>query len=128
MKKHFTKYLIEDLGFKAFRNKKDGLTPDDMADFSTMVYGGTQRVYIKDDISIIWGLSEMGKPPTLIYPRPNIKGGNASNLSKEDIDKNFLIGGIFFNTDDDINRILRTHSNEEIYEAMFDKSIILEFK
>lgn len=121
MKKHFTKYLIEDLGFKTFRHKKDGLFPDDIADFSTMIYGGTQRVYIKDDISIIWGLSEMGKPPTLIYPRPNIKNRNVDISSYK-----FTIGGAFFNTDDDINRILITHSNEEIYEAMFDKSIILE--
>lgn len=123
MKKHFTKYLTEDLGFKPFRRAglKGELIPDRINDFSTSVRGGNEVIYINDDISITWGLSEYSKPPTLIFPRPNTQ--NTLNKSQ---DFKFMVGGCFFNSDDEMNKVLSKYDNEKIFEAMFDRSIILE--
>lgn len=121
MKKHFTSYLTEELGFKGFRNTGNGLVENKINDFSTTVPGGIHIIYVKDDVSVIWGLSEYGKPPTLVYPRPNIKNKHVDNSPAK-----FCIGGVFFNQDDDINKILSKYRNEEIYNAMFDKTILLE--
>jgi hypothetical protein len=48
------------------------------------------RRYEKEGSVIIFGLSEKGKPPTIVYPRPIITNGNISKIA----------------SDDDINRIL----------------------
>lgn len=66
---------------------------------------------------ICFGIHESGKPPTLIYPRPRIciyrtKGG------KDVVDKNELL-------DDNMNIVLRAFSPEEIFKAMYNKSIVL---
>lgn len=65
--------VIEDNGFKPYRFKygfKECKTPSDI---SATVSGGLAVYWVKDeDFSnpVIWGLSEKGKPPTLISPRP----------------------------------------------------------
>lgn len=51
---------------------------------------------------IVCGLHEVGKPPTLIFPRPT---------------------GI--DSDDKMNQVLQKYSMEEVYNVIFDKSIIL---
>jgi len=63
---------------------------------------------------ITFGLNESPKPPTLICPRPNINIVRIRNGEKV-IETEFL--------DDSMNIVLDTISHEEIYKAMFDKSI-----
>jgi len=66
---------------------------------------------------ICFGLHEVGKPPTLIYPRPRIevkriKEGN-------EIVKNEQY-------DDSMNVVLKDIPHEEIFKAMYDKSIVIK--
>lgn len=84
-------YLIE-LGYKRFRNGKEVVGND--YSFSTMEKGGCTYEYMKDGFdTIIWGLSEWHKPPTLCSQRP-------------------------FIFDDDVNRFLKDKTPKEIYEAI----------
>lgn len=64
---------------------------------------------------ICWGLSEKGKPPTLIYPRPNIqiKRNNSYTIN---------------HSDDYMNIVLQTTPHEKILEAMFDNKIIIKIE
>lgn len=121
MKKHFTKYLIEDLGFKSFRKiYKEGkfeYIKNNINDFSTLQNGGLDVRYIKDDIEIIWGLHEKDKPPTLINPRPKI-------LVETNTDGR--INRMNELRDDAMNICLKEEFPEDIYKALFDKT--LEFK
>jgi len=55
---------------KGFKKEYNPSIKDDT--FSTMVDGGLDIRYEKDDDIWIFGLHEKGYPPTLIYPRPNI--------------------------------------------------------
>ena len=75
--------------------------------------------YINKDTEkeICFGLNEFGKPPTLISPRPRIE-------IKRLVDGCIIIEDEF--RDDSMNIILREKSFKEIYEAMYDKSIILK--
>lgn len=66
--------------------------------FSSMVSGGLDVRYIKDDVEFIWGLHEKGKPPVLISPRPNTKP-------------------IKFVDDDLMFNILSSFPFDEIYES-----------
>lgn len=115
MKKHFTKYLTEDLGFKPYRKIQGKYVENNINDYSTMQEGGIDVRYIKNEIEIIWGLSEFKKPPTLISPRPRIhftnKDGNLINQFG----------------DDPVNICLKKESNEDIYKALFDKSILFNY-
>ena len=112
---NFQEYLISK-GFKDFRNvcTKNGfeLVSHSVAgisynSFSTMVSGGLTIEYVKDNIQITWGLEDVGKPPTLLYPL--IKNNNTNPLiSKQDIH----------------SRLLKKYSNDEIFEAMFGDKIL----
>jgi len=66
---------------------------------------------------ICFGLHELGKPPTLISPRPRIEIKRINN-KKEVIENE--------RSDDSMNIILKTFSLEEILVAMYDKSICLK--
>jgi hypothetical protein len=66
---------------------------------------------------IIFGLSEKDKPPTLIRPRPRIKVSRTIEGKTYFQDEQY---------DDSMNIVLSKFSHEEIYKAMFDKSIVLE--
>lgn len=55
-----------------------------------------------DARTIIYGLSESGRPPTLIFPRTN---------------------GVI--DDNDMNRTLARHSAADVFAAIFDRTIIL---
>ena len=109
-------YLISN-GFKAFRevyvNKtlklvtsKEAFMTDDT--FSTAVEGGLCIFYIKDCLSVTYGLGEVGKPPMLLYPHPKCANNN-ENISDYDVTE----------------RLIKKYSSEEIYNAMFDEKISL---
>lgn len=65
-------------------------------DYSSLRHNGLDSRYKKGTDIIIWGLEEKGKSPTLIYPKP--------------------FGA---NTQDEVFKILKTFSNEEIYNSLF---------
>lgn len=66
---------------------------------------------------ICFGLHEHGKPPTLISPQPSIKVKR--NINGQLVTENETL-------DNSMNVVLRGMSFKKIYEAMFDKSIVLE--
>lgn len=63
---------------------------------------------------IVFGLSEVGNPPTLICPRPNIKIKLIKNGQLTIENEQF---------DDSMNIVLMTFTFEEIFKAMYDKRI-----
>lgn len=67
---------------------------------------------------ICYGLNEVNKPPVLVYPRPRIVVKRIENGIEiiEDQRK-----------DDSMFIALREKTNEEIFKAMYDRSIIFEF-
>ena len=79
------------------------------------------RYFHKSDINkqneICFGLNEYGKPATLISPRPRIKVKRTVN-GKQSIQNELF--------DDSMNIVLKNYSNEYIFNAMYDKSIIIE--
>ena len=104
--------LLKDKGYKPFRkiHKKGNFTYkpcDNNYFFSSMIHGFLDIRYIKNNKEFIFGLNEMGKPPTLIYPLPFI-----------------LKNDIFINCDDYTNEMLRTKSASEIYNAILNNNII----
>lgn len=66
---------------------------------------------------IVFGLSEVGKPPTLIHPRPKIKVKRIQNGQEVIENEQF---------DDSMNVVLKVISFKEILTAMYDKSKTLE--
>lgn len=62
---------------------------------------------------IIFGLNERDKPATLIYPRPKMQTGDIPTT---------CLG------DDCMNAALQQFSPEEIFQAMYDRSIVLQVK
>ena len=65
-------------------------------------------------VQIVYGLHEVGKPPTLIYPRPRIL------VKREDRTYNELY-------DDSMNLALQNESFDDILNAIFDRSILFEY-
>jgi hypothetical protein len=65
-------------------------------------------------VQIVFGLHEVGKPPTLIYPRPRIL------VKREDRTYNEQY-------DDSMNLALQNESFEDILNAIFDRSILFEY-
>ena len=66
---------------------------------------------------IAFGLNEANKPPTLLYPRPRIEI------------KRMLDGVIVCEDqckDDNMNLVLMAMPFEQIFEAMFDRSILIQ--
>ena len=66
---------------------------------------------------ICFGLHEVGKPPTLISPRPRIEVKRIKN-GKELIENEQY--------DDSMNVVLKDVPLEEIFKAMYDKSIVIK--
>ena len=65
----------------------------------------TMHVYwVKGDRQVVWGLHEIG-PGTLVHPRPGVRGTDLTGYAQ---------------------RMLSRYTAEEIYEAMWDRSIILQ--
>lgn len=108
-----TKSLKELLGFKL--------------DFNYSSMGELrQRVEYKGN-EVHWGLNEVGKPPTLCYPRPKIK-----LVAKHGEDNKWYVDAeddaiVEYNEQFDfvMNRCIEQHKPEDIIEAMFDRSITL---
>lgn len=88
-------------------------TNNNISDFSSMT--SVRQGLIKDDFTIIFGLHEYGKPPTLIYPRPNIV-----ELSHKEINNESKLIIIHRIDDDAMNIILSEYKPEEIYKSILD--------
>jgi hypothetical protein len=91
-------------------------------DFSTMRTGGVTTYWVKDKDfknSIIWGMNEFGKPPTLISPRPKIKYHTEKN------DRRIILSEQFDNA---MNICLQKENHEIVFEAMFDSNITFEYE
>lgn len=71
---------------------------------------------------IVFGLREAYKPPTLIYPRPKIKVQRKEIVDNEEY---FWIENE--SLDDSMNIVLSKIDFEEIFKAMYDKSMCFEF-
>lgn len=119
MKKHLTQYLVEDLGYKSYRYVDEKLVSNTMNSFSSMVNGGLHVIYLRstNDIPIIYGLHLIGYPPTLISPRPKIRVSKIEGNCVETFNEK---------TDDAMNICLKEELPQDIYKAMFDKT--LEFR
>ena len=99
---------IKEKGFELTKGRED--------DYSTMVEYGTYGRYThKDGRCIYWGLNEKGRPPTLITPRPRI-------LKMEK--KGYLSGEY---RDDNMFLCLQKETPEDIFKAMFDRSIVFNY-
>ena len=70
---------------------------------------------------ICFGLHEMGKPPTLINPRPKIR--IQKTITEDSVKRDIVITE---KNDDAMNIVLSKIEYEDIFKAMFDKSICLE--
>lgn len=66
---------------------------------------------------IIFGLHEGGKPPTLISPRPRIEVKRIKEGNEVVEDEQ---------CDDSMNVVLKNISHEEIFKAMYDRSIVIK--
>jgi hypothetical protein len=66
---------------------------------------------------ICFGLNEAKKPPTLISPKPKIKVKRIKN------DKIVIENEQY---DDSMNVVLKDIPHEEIFKAMYDRSIIIK--
>ena len=115
----FEEYLLS-IGYnRFFLNNKNELEPAVGYHLSSL--GVLSYRYIKDDRHIVFGLSDNGKPPTLIHPRPSITIG-----------KEYIIDGLWHSElvkggDDEMNRVLFDNSPEYVYEAIFNQTIKFKF-
>jgi len=66
---------------------------------------------------ICFGLREVGKPPTLISPRPRIEVKRIKD-GKELVENEQY--------DDSMNVVLKDIPHEEIFKAMYDKNIVIK--
>ena len=66
---------------------------------------------------ICFGLNQVGKPPTLINPRPRIEVKRIKE-GREVIENEQY--------DDSMNVVLKDISHEEIFKAMYNKSIVIK--
>ena len=66
---------------------------------------------------ICFGLHEVGKPPTLVFPRPKIE-------VKRIKDGRVVVENETY--DDSMNVVLKDITCEEIFKAMFDENIVIK--
>ncbi len=79
---------------------------------------GSPQKYVKDndfENPIMWGLNELHKPPTLTYPRPNIRVIRQNG--------EFHLTILRQNFDDAMNLCLQRENHQDIYNALFDRTI-----
>jgi hypothetical protein len=92
----FERYLIEQ-GFSVYHyDCKERKLNEGYKHLSTLV--NLDNRYIKGNTKIIWGLNEVGKPPTLIYPK-------------------------LFQTDNEVNRYLQNKNFAELLKELEWQSI-----
>jgi hypothetical protein len=101
----FTEY-IKTQGYELMPRKGN---PED---FSTMAV--MTSYYKKDDVIIGWGLSEVGKPPTLTHPR-------LYTLTETE-NKTMWVN----NDDATIDRIIKSVSNEELLTRIENNKLRFE--
>lgn len=90
---------------------------------STMVNLG--HIYIhnsKDKKQIAFGLSQKGKPTTLISPRPNIRVKRYRTIDEQE--KKVIENETY---DDSMNLVLSKINFEDIYKAIYNNSICFNF-
>lgn len=73
-------------------------------------------------MEVCFGLYEVGKPPVLIHPRPRIKVKRIKEIEGVD---NVVIEDERFA--DSISVMLQSESNDDIFKAMFDTSIVFRY-
>lgn len=66
---HFEQHLIS-VGFERFEYDKKTKQLIPAIGYNLSSIGNLDYRFIKGDLQIVFGLHEKGKPPTLIYPRP----------------------------------------------------------
>jgi hypothetical protein len=72
----------------------------------------------KEDKHIVWGLNENGRPPTLCYPRPQIRLKTIVNNQVVVLSQNY---------DSAVNYLLSQVPHEEIFKSLFDPDFIFHF-
>ncbi len=113
--KNHTISTIVNLDHRYF-HKTDANILQKISDGKTII-AGKEISYEDRKNEIIFGLSEAYKPPTLRWPRPNIKIKKKIN-NIEIIENQEL--------DDNMNIVLQKISYDNILSAMYDNSICLE--
>lgn len=88
--------------------------------YSSLGYSRQKVIY--NGVECVWGLSEKGRPPTLIYPRPRIY-----------VKRREVIGGVECNViydnnrDDSMSICIEKEEPEVIAKAMFDDNLYFEY-
>ena len=114
---HIVEYLLNK-GYKATRFIDGEHVPDSgELDFSTLRPGGLDIRLNKEDNWFCYGLNEANKPPSLIYPHITIEESTA------------LSGGLIQRvhrvaTQDQVNRLMRIYSTEEVYNICINKTVL----
>lgn len=99
-------YLLS-IGYICVRSPKYG--------YSSVVPGGIDSVYKKDNSSWIFGLNEKGYHPTLVYPRP---------IKKTSYEKDGLFYIYQYNmSDSEMHTYLNSKRPDEIFEELNSFSI-----
>tara|TARA_R100001244_G_scaffold97404_1_gene72938 strand:- start:333 stop:851 length:519 start_codon:yes stop_codon:yes gene_type:complete len=123
----FEEYLLE-IGYKPFEynHNNKGWEYEPVKRYSISTMGHLDYTYIKGDRKIVFGLNEIKKPPTLKCPRPSMVDTEYVKefAEKNNVD-NFNWSCVVSDFDDVMIKTLMNFSNKEVYEAIFDKTIIL---
>lgn len=73
-------------------------------------------------LEVTYGLGEADKPPTLLHPLPSTSVDKKTAISSDG--KSFAI--TFRTTQDETYELLRKYTAAEVFDAMFDRRIILQ--
>lgn len=115
----FEEYIIDKGFIPHVYDKKDGWIPFKGITISYSTYGPMYMCYKLEDLNIVYGLHEMGHPPTLISPRPKIK---LTRINKDDIPT--ITNELYDST---IDILFQKESVETIYNSLFNKDIAFEY-
>lgn len=129
----FEEYLIS-LGYKPQIHTKHGYIDADREHLSYSTMDILSIRYVNGDKEIHYGLHEHHHPPCLIWPRPKVRilrdikcpeYSGIPFINKDDPDKNFALETEAFDRNIDI--LFQKESIEDIYNAIFDDSIIFKY-
>ena len=88
-------------------------------------------LYIKDDVTFVYGLHEKGHPPCLISPRPTVKVHRKEHNEYVDFYTNELViteKTVYTEVwDASIDIVFEKETIEDIYNACLDKTIVFEY-
>lgn len=109
---NFEQYLLDEGCSKHIYNtKKMCLEKCDNNNHTISTMVNLDYRYLKGDDIFTFGLSEYGKPPTLIHPRPRMKIIRNGEVS-------------FEKNDDNMNFVLQKISPKEIIDAIKNETLI----